>query len=56
MTEKTTADPRNAEQKPALERKEGQARPETPVSDRQTPKDGTGEHGRPTDDSDPGHS
>ena len=54
MTDKTTADPRNTEKKP--EHKDGKAEPETPVSDKQIPKDGTGEHGRPTDDSDPGHS
>ena len=29
---------------------------ETPVSDRQVQGDQSGEHGRPTDDSDPGHS
>ena len=29
---------------------------QTPVSDDQTPRDGSGTHGRPSDDSDPGHS
>ena len=54
MTDKTTPDPRSLDHKP--EQQGEQAKPETPVSDKQTPRVGSGEHGRPTDDSDPGHS
>ncbi|MFC3860989.1 hypothetical protein ACFOPQ_09475 [Deinococcus antarcticus] len=56
QNDKSTADPRNIEKKPQPQPKDDRTTPETPVSDKQVPKDGTGEHGRPTDDSDPGHS
>ena len=36
--------------------KTGSSDAQTPVSDDAVQNDGSGQHGRPTDDSDPGHS
>ena len=49
-------DPTSAPAQPAGNTGQPDAPAQTPVSDDQTPRDGSGTHGRPSDDSDPGHS
>ncbi len=59
MPDQNRGDPRfKAQPTPATDQTAGQppASDDTPVSDDRVQPDGSGQHGRPTDDSDPGHS
>ena len=57
LPDQNRGDPRfKAQSTPAPDQAQTTGTDDTPVSDDRVQPDGSGQHGRPTDDSDPGHS